>query len=76
MSGQYVWLLTAESTLEFYERAGSKEAITEKEREAILVQMCREGLIECLGHTEMTKDELFAELGKDLNVLRVEKREK
>ncbi len=73
MKGQYVWLLDSESALEFFDRCLKKEAITENEKADVMMQMYREGLIQCLGHTTMTKDELAEALVKEtgLTILKV-----
>lgn len=66
MKGQYVWLLNADSAMEFFDRCLRKEAITEEEKAEVMLQMYREGLIECMGHTTMTRDELAAALSKEI----------
>lgn len=76
MSGNYLWLLNADSALEFYDRCLRKEAITQKEKNDILFQMCKEGLIECLGHTTMSKAEVAAELAKIGKVLHITNEQK
>ena len=68
MKGQYVWLLDAESAMVFFDRCLQKEAITEDEKADVMMQMYREGLIECLGHTTLTKDELAEALAKELDI--------
>lgn len=68
MKGNYVWLLDADSALEFYDRCLRKEAITENEKAEVMMQMYREGLIQCLGHTTMSKDELAEALVKEVGV--------
>lgn len=66
MKGNYVWLLNAETAMEFFDRCLRKEAITEDEKAEVMMEMYREGLIECLGHTTMTKDELADALSKEV----------
>ncbi len=65
----YVWLLNSEVLEEMYRRLEYKEAITENERTETLMQMHKEGLVECLGSTELSKEELKSELAKDFNIL-------
>jgi len=64
----YVWLLNVEVLEELFRRCEYKEAITEAEREAVLLQMHKEGLVQCLGSTDLSKEELKSELSKDMNV--------
>ncbi len=68
MKGQYVWLLTADTATEFFDRCLQKEAITEDEKADVMMQMYREGLIQCLGHTTLTKDELAEALAKEVGM--------
>ena len=74
MEGNYLWLLSADAALEFYDRCERKEAITEKERAAVMIQMYREGLIQCLGHTLMSKAEAIEQLAKVANIIQVRKK--
>lgn len=75
MSGNYIWLLDVDSALEYYDRCLRKEAVKEEEKTDILIQMYKEGLISCMGHTELSKDELSRELSKIGRILKVEKRD-
>lgn len=75
MSGNYVWLLNAETAMIFFDRCLQKEAVTEKEKNDVMLGMYKEGLIECLGHTELSKDELAIELSKIGNVLNIGKKD-
>lgn len=75
MKGSFVWLLNADTALEFYDRCLRGEVVTEDEKNEVLLQMYREGLIECLGHTTLSKDEVAAELSKVARVLKIEKRD-
>lgn len=68
MKGNYVWLLNADAAVEFFDRRLRKEATTEVEKNEVLLGMYREGLVECLGHTTMTKDELAEALAKELEI--------
>ena len=68
MKGQYVWLLDADSAMTFFDRCLQKEAITEDEKAEVMMQMYREGLIECMGHTTLTKDELAEALAKEIGI--------
>lgn len=68
MKGQYVWLLDGDTALMFFDRCMMKEAITEEEKTEVLMGMYHEGLVQCLGHTTMTKDELAEALEKEIGL--------
>lgn len=59
--------------MEFFDRCQRKEAINEEEKSAVMMEMYREGLIQCLGHTTLTKDELAEALAKEVgaNILKI-----
>lgn len=52
----------------FFDRCLQKEAVTEDEKADVMMQMYREGLIECLGHTTLSKDELAESLAREVGI--------
>lgn len=67
-----VILMNPAAGCEFYERAIMREAVTEKEKVDILLELHKEGKVQILGSTDLTKAELIEELSKVARVWSVE----
>lgn len=59
------------AALEFFRRAKERNANTLTERQAILLEMVREGLIERVVETKRTKEQVIQDMAKHYKVLHI-----
>lgn len=71
----YAFSMSIETAQEFYRRVQQYEALTEEDRNAILIQMVQEGLITDLTVTERSKEQYISDLAKNFRVLELKKME-
>lgn len=59
------------AALEFFKRVKARNANTLTERQAILLEMAREGLMERVVETKRTKEQVIADMAKHYKVLHI-----
>ena len=69
-----LFLMTVDSACEFYDACLMKEAVTEQERVAILMDMYKTGKISWAGRTDASKEEILSAMVEIANIYQIRKK--
>jgi len=68
----YIFQMSAETALTFYERCDEREAHTEEQRVKIITEMVEEGYNISISKTNRTKDQYVKDLAKEFKVMSID----
>lgn len=69
------WTMTADTAMEFFKRCQERNAVTEEERVAILVELSKEGQMTSVTVTNKTREKYIEDKAKHFKILRVRKKD-
>lgn len=70
------WIMPPETAAEFFLRCHERNANTEPERVAILMELAKEGKTTSVTATKKSKDEYIADKAKHFRILKIKKEDK
>lgn len=66
----YIFQMSVDTALEFWERVNTRNAQTEEERQAILIELVQEGKVDAVSKTNRSKEQILKDAQKNYgNVL-------